>query len=513
MRKVYGIGETVYDIIFAQDQPQRAVPGGSTFNSLITLGRCGLHPTMVTETGDDHVGRLIVSFMAANGVATDFVTVNPGTKTHISLAFLDENNDAHYQFYKDHASASVEHRFPDFQTDDIVLFGSFFAINPVIRSYTHEFLQRAHDAGCILYYDINFRAAHIGDLPRVRENIEENMRLATIVRGSTEDFGCLYGEADAETIYREHIAPLCPNFICTAGADGITSFFAGHRQQFAVTPISTVSTIGAGDNFNAGIAHSLMRQGVTLTQLQSPTAELVAALIANGQRFSAEVCQSIENYVGKPFARHLMQEEVFSHKAFLFDLDGVIIDTEGQYQEFWGAIGQEFLPEIPDFATRIKGSTLVAIHEKYFPETTVRAEVDRRLVEYEDNMRYPLFPGAQEFIEVARAKSVPCAIVTSSNQQKMASLATQQPTLTAAFDHVFTAEDAGRGKPYPDCYLRAAERLGVKAEECVVFEDSINGLKAARASGAFVVGLTTTHSADIVSQYADIVICTLSDLL
>lgn len=513
MRKVYGIGETVYDIIFAQDQPQRAVPGGSTFNSLITLGRCGLQPTMVTETGDDHVGRLIINFMRSNGVATEFVTVNPGTKTHVSLAFLDDNNDAHYQFYKDHASASVKQAFPEFHAGDILLFGSFFAVNPVIRSYTYEFLKRAHEAGCILYYDVNFRAAHITDLPRVRKNIEENMRFATIVRGSTEDFECLYGMKAAEAIYREHIAPLCPNFICTAGGDGITTFFGQLHQQFPVTPLKTVSTIGAGDNFNAGIAYSLMRQDVTLADLQAPTPELVESLVSNGQRFSAEVCQSIENYVSKPFASCVMQEEVFSRKAFLFDLDGVIIDTEGQYQIFWGGIGREFLPQIPDFATRIKGSTLVAIHDNYFQDLAIRAEVDRRLVAYEDNMRYPIFPGAQEFIAAARSKAIPNAIVTSSNQQKMASLATQQPTLTAAFDHVFTAEDAGRGKPYPDCYLRAAERLGVKAEECVVFEDSINGLKAARASGAFVVGLTTTHPAEIVSQYADIVISALSDLL
>lgn len=513
MRKVYGIGETVFDIIFRNDQPQRAVAGGSCFNSLISLGRCGLHPTMVTETGDDHVGHLIVDFMQDNGVATDYVTVHPGTKTHISLAFLDENNDARYQFYKDHASANVEHHLPDFHAEDIVMFGSFFAINPVIRPYTREFLQRAHDAGCILYYDINFRAAHIADLPDTIGNIEENMSLATIVRGSTEDFNCLYGLTDPEAIY-QRVAPLCPRLIITDGGRAITTLFGSSTaEHFDVTPIETVSTIGAGDNFNAGIVYHIYNTRLTHAELMNPMADTVAALIASGQQFSAEVCQSLDNYVPYDFAQQIVAGEVFSRRVFLFDLDGVIIDTEGQYQKFWGAIGREFLPDIPDFATRIKGSTLTAIHDTYFTDPQTRIIIDKRLDAFEETMRYELFPGALDLVDEARRRGIICAIVTSSNQQKMDSLAQQLPHLTQHFDHVFTAEDAGRGKPFPDCYIRAAHHFGSEPEDSVVFEDSINGLHAAVDSHALVVGVTTTHPATIVRPLSNLTLGTLADLL
>lgn len=295
---IYGIGETVFDIIFRHDQPQRAVPGGSTFNSMISLGRRGHHPMMATETGDDHIGRLILRFMEENDVGTDLVTVNPGTKTHLSLAFLGEQNDAQYQFYKDHASASIKPQFPDFRANDVVLFGSFFAINPAIRAYTREFLERAHRAGCTLYYDVNFRASHIKDLPEVRANLEENMRLATIVRGSTEDFGYIYGAAtDAATLYRERIRPLCPTLICTDGGRGVTVLHHDLALFYPTAPITTVSTIGAGDNFNAGVIHSIATQGLTLAQLQHPTEALITPLVEKGQEFAAEVCQSWENYV------------------------------------------------------------------------------------------------------------------------------------------------------------------------------------------------------------------------
>ncbi len=199
-------------------------------------------------------------------------------------------------------------------------------------------------------------------------------------------------------------------------------------------------------------------------------------------------------------------------KVALFDLDGVIIDTEGQYFTFWDAIGKEYYPELPDFASSIKGNTLVAIREKYFGHDAATADaVEARLLEFEDSMVYSVFPGVHAFLNELHAAGIPCAVVTSSNLQKMASLEKQQPELSGLFDRIFTAEDAGRGKPYPDCYLRAAEAMGTDIKDCVVFEDSINGLKAARSSGAFVVGLTTTHDAATVGQWSDMMLSGLQD--
>lgn len=527
MPHIYGIGETVYDIIFRNGQPERAVPGGSTFNALISLGRCGHCPVMVTETGDDHVGRLIIDFMHSAGVSTDHVTVRPSTKTHISLAFLDQNGDAHYTFYKDHASADVEPHYPDFQTGDLVLFGSFFAVNPVIRPFTSEFLHRAAEAGCILYYDVNFRPAHADDLPNVLCNIRENIALATIVRGSTEDFATIFGTSDPVAVWNDHLGCRPALFICTAGSGDVTTITAdGHIAYHSAQQIEVVSTIGAGDNFNAGFLHALASFPSPLSHARDKISEVsglhrllkesegITSLVAAGQRFAAKVCRSYDNYVTPDFAHQLQAERLAACKALLFDLDGVIIDTESQYERFWGEIGRRYHPEIADFATRIKGSTLVAIHETYFSDSPeLRAEINRQLDAFEASIVYELFPGVEKFLAAARSTGRPMAIVTSSNLDKMASLAQQQPTLTTLFDHVFTAEDAGRGKPYPDCYLRAAAHFGLDASECAVFEDSINGLCAARASGAYVVGLTTTHPAETVAPLADFTINGLGEIV
>lgn len=311
MRKIIGIGETVLDIIFRDDQPTAAIPGGSTFNALISLGRTVMkkYPEvpvmMVTETGDDHVGDIVTSFMEENGVQTDGVTRNQGTQTHVSLAFLDSHNDAHYQFYKDHASASLN---PDrisgisFSKNDLVLFGSYFAINPRIREYTGKLITDAHANGAVIYYDINFRKNHLKDLSDTIGNIKENCRMSDFVRGSAEDFGYLFGTEDPSEIYHSHIAELCPTFICTCGAKPIHIFTKDSHLTFPVEQMETVSTIGAGDNFNAGFIYGLLALGIGKEKAaEGLTLEEWQDLSAIACKFSANACRSIFNYVDKDF--------------------------------------------------------------------------------------------------------------------------------------------------------------------------------------------------------------------
>ena len=283
--RVIGIGETVFDILFKDDQPQKAVPGGSTFNSIVSLGRAGVPCAMVTEAGGDHVGDLICNFLKENGVSTEYVCRHEQVKSHVSLAFLDENNDAQYVFYKDHAAVSLDGKLPVIGEDDRVLFGSFFAVNPVIRPVVGKLLHAAREAGAWLYYDVNFRKNHIADLPNVMQNIEENMRLADVVRGSMDDFGYLYGLHDGDSVYAK-VSQFCRTLILTDGAQSICVYTPEGCETYPVQAIETVSTVGAGDNFNAGYIYA-MQQG----------AENQAARIEMAQRWSQDVCRQLGNNI------------------------------------------------------------------------------------------------------------------------------------------------------------------------------------------------------------------------
>ena len=151
MRRVIGIGETILDILFKNNQPTVAVPGGSVFNGLVSLGRAGANVTFISEVGGDHVGEIILNFMKENGINTDSVMVYPDRKSPISLAFLNEKNDAEYSFYKDYPSLRLDVDMPEVTSDDIVMFGSFYAITPQLRDKVKELLDNARKVGAIIY--------------------------------------------------------------------------------------------------------------------------------------------------------------------------------------------------------------------------------------------------------------------------------------------------------------------------------------------------------------------------
>ena len=197
------------------------------------------------------------------------------------------------------------------------------------------------------------------------------------------------------------------------------------------------------------------------------------------------------------------QVNISDFSAVLFDLDGVIVDTEGQYSLFWKQIGEEYMPGMPDFALAIKGRTLTQIYDTYFPDAADRAAITERLNAFERQMDFPYIAGAREFLEALQAQGVPTAIVTSSNCDKMACLYARHPEIKNLVTAVLTAEDARRSKPAPDCYLAAAERLGADISNCIVFEDSPNGLAAGRASGAFVIGVCTSLAATEIEPLCD----------
>ena len=201
-------------------------------------------------------------------------------------------------------------------------------------------------------------------------------------------------------------------------------------------------------------------------------------------------------------------EKMMKIKAALFDLDGVVFDTEPQYTVFWGQQCREFHPEHPGLEHEIKGQTLVQIYDAWFsgPLTERQDEITERLNRFEQQMSYDYIAGFVEYITELRKNGVKTAVVTSSNQPKMEAVYQSRPEFKGMFDAILTSEDFERSKPDPDCYLKAAERLGVDKDDCVVFEDSFNGLKSGRAAGMFVVGLATTNSAEAIAPLCDKVI-------
>ena len=198
------------------------------------------------------------------------------------------------------------------------------------------------------------------------------------------------------------------------------------------------------------------------------------------------------------------------HSIALFDLDGVILDTEGSYTAFWDDYGSRHFSE-KDFGLKIKGQTLVKILGDYFPEENERKAITDAINDFERKMSYPFVPGVENYIKSLKSNGIRTAVVTSSNLLKMENVYRCHPGFREMFDIILTSEDFSESKPSPYCYLKAMRLFGAGPEDCVVFEDSLAGLQAARASGAFVTALTTTNPEEVVRNYADLVIRDFND--
>lgn len=190
--------------------------------------------------------------------------------------------------------------------------------------------------------------------------------------------------------------------------------------------------------------------------------------------------------------------------GFLFDLDGVIIDSERVYSDFWRGINEEYPTGIEKFELKIKGTTIYDILQRYFPDPSVSVRIMDRLIEFERNFVYEACDGAVGLLDNLCARGIPCALVTSSDEAKMNNLWRQMPELQSRFDIVVDGGMVTRSKPDPEGYIMAASKLGLNPQDCVVVEDARLGMQAGRSAGAFVVGITSTLGRDAVDGLADI---------
>ena len=300
------MGETVMDILFRKEpgkgslQPFSATPGGSSFNSIISVGRAGIPCAFIGYTGDDRIGHQTLDFLRHNNVQTDYFLLYDGMKSSLALAFLDSNGDAEYNFYKDIPHLQYNWPLPDFTPSDTLLFGSYYAICNGMRQQVETVVQNAFQAGATIYYDINFRRTHINELETLLPVIQWNMQHSSIVRGSADDFDIMFGTRNAEQIYYKHILPYCTNFIFTAGAGQITVFTNGRRMDFTAQAIPAnriISTVGAGDNFNAGFLCELTRSGDSNDNLSHLTQSQWSNLVQTAIHFASAVCQSTSNNI------------------------------------------------------------------------------------------------------------------------------------------------------------------------------------------------------------------------
>ena len=308
---IYAIGETIYDIIFRNEEPLAAKAGGAMLNTAVSLGRLGLPVTFISEFANDRTGDIISDFLERNGVDASLCYRYDDGKTTIALAFLNNQNDARYSFYKLLPEHRLEISMPDFRAGDIVLFGAFFSLMPEVRRQLVSFVEKAKMGGALIVYDPNIRSPHKDEIVPLREMIMENLELADIVRGSDEDFMTMFGirsAIDAWALAREHD---CKMLVYTRSGENVHAFFGESDLVIQVPPVPTLSTVGAGDTFNAGLIFMLEKLGIGADGFtrQLDTVK-VQKIVSTAISFGSHSCTHYENYITVEFAKSFTDYEL-----------------------------------------------------------------------------------------------------------------------------------------------------------------------------------------------------------
>lgn len=304
------MGETLLDMVSLPQKNSefgneaymfQAVPGGSVLNASVSLGRMGSDIQLISEFGNDKAGDLIDDFLKKNSVKTTFCSRYTNHKTSLALAFLDQSKNASYTFYHDSPDSLLKKNIPAFKQDDILLFGSFYAVKPERRTLILSVLKNAVEAKATIFYDLNIRKNHADKMGGLMSSYLNNISVATVVKGSDEDFMNLLGSTDPESVYKE-ISKYCKILIITNGKKPVHVLMPGFHKMYSIPEITPVSTIGAGDNFNAGFIYGLSTTGYNAGQMADIPEKEIDRMVGCGIAFSTETCLSAENYIPGNFA-------------------------------------------------------------------------------------------------------------------------------------------------------------------------------------------------------------------
>jgi fructokinase len=241
----------------------------------------------------------VLNFLTENGVSTSFIKPSAEFKTPVSLAFLDDKGNAQYSFYKHYPEDRLNITWPEAGRGDVVLFGSFYSLDQAIRSKIISFVKQAKQNGAIIIYDPNIRKNHLGEIRKLMHLVEENIALADIVRGSDEDFENLFGKNNNDDVFARIREAGSIALIITRNKEGVDLITSSIKLHADVPAIQPVSTIGAGDAFNAGIIYGLVGRGLTGSNLNLISGETWKELIGFGVTFATDVCQNYDNYISK----------------------------------------------------------------------------------------------------------------------------------------------------------------------------------------------------------------------
>lgn len=305
MRKIITIGESVLDMLFRDGRPERSFVGGRIANTAAALGQLGLPVSMVSECGADRVGDMVVDFLSTHNVDVKSVDRFTDGTTAFSAIFCDTGKEKKIVNYGRYPADRFDVVWPRIDEDDIVLFGSLYAIDTPQRERLFELISYAAERKAIIVYLPGFQHGINMRITRVMPAILENLEIADIVIAHERDINNIFPGETSEQAFRNHIEFYCPTYFHINPDLGVTLFSTGKRHDFAYSEaLATDNLLGWQSGFAAGIIYMILRNGLTRDQVAATDDDTWQEIIDVAKGFAAECAGTADNCLTQSFAEH-----------------------------------------------------------------------------------------------------------------------------------------------------------------------------------------------------------------
>ena len=292
------------DIVHLDGKPLASYTGGRIANMSASLGRCGIHVEYVSECACDKIGDMVVDFLKSNNVGTGSIDRFTDGKSQVSLIFRDSNGKEDYAEYVSYPDTRFNVLWPRIEEGDIVVFGSYFAIDSKPRKGLLELLNYARERKAVIVYLPGFHKELCTRITRVMPEILENLEFADLVIARQADMEIIFDKSDALASYNEHIKFYCPNFVFTDSNNGMQIFSRGICKTLEFVDCPPQNRLGKDAAVAAGIVYGMLRENVTLETVNSIPLSVWDSIARFGVNFANECIISGQNIVSNEFLQN-----------------------------------------------------------------------------------------------------------------------------------------------------------------------------------------------------------------
>ena len=303
MRKIIAIGESVFHTVFRGSEPVKSYVGGRIANAASSLALAGLPVIMVSECADDHVGNLIIDYLKSNKVDVTSVDRYSNGSTPFSVIFEEDGQAKERVNYGVYPADRFDVMWPRIDEDDIVIFGSLYAVENDNRKRLFEILQYAYDRKALIVYLPGFEYGINYSITKVMPNILENFEFSDVVVATDGDLHHIFPNEDGEKAYRHHMM-YCHRYMHIS-PDCSTTIY-GRGEKSSVKPAAeggNCNHLGWQAGYVAGFVYGLVKCGVTHKGAGSVSQSTWQSIVQSAYEFADNCVQNGKNHISAEFAQ------------------------------------------------------------------------------------------------------------------------------------------------------------------------------------------------------------------